>query len=545
MANGTFEEIVKLGIQNRRPDLYKLLEKIGARPRGYAEIEIKRIKRDQGIYPREQTDWDRVEIYKEALLEGAVFPPVLVAAEPENLLLDGNHRLAAHEQAGHEKIWIERWDIPKHYLKLVAQAANTEYGQIDTPLTGKEKKRAIIQDWEDGIRDVNLIAEALKTTPSYVRKVLSQAGLIRDRKEEMKKRAKELREQGLSYREIAKKIEEEFGESVTHPTIISWLESGKSVTQVKNLPPENAPTVRSVLDDPEKLVEQEEKELSEAEKEETLQYARYKDTDIPLSTIEYWVGECRSYVESGSSPEEAVELAGVHPNVKKYVIEELKERFYKDKEKEEEIQKWVDLCKPYVQMGFTPKQAVENAKVPEELRVPVVKKLVGFSNHLWQEEEREFKAKLGPVDSRRRDIIIKAHRLVSLIQEIEHDLKQLDQILLRNPEGDEDLEHHANYYGRDQYIRDRLTFILVRGGWEKAEWFREITLRYVRYTLHPEHAKEFLPDIKEQAKLTPEEWEKISQKFWEENLASEAELEWKKFCEALGLPIPKEMGGTE
>ena len=538
----TFEEAVKKSLQNRRPDLYRFLLKIGAKRAGFKKLKLNDIKIDQGIYPREGTDWDRVEIYAEAMKNGDQFPPLITAKDPKNLLVDGNHRYYGLQKTGFTEYWIEEWDIPKNKIKLAAQALNSEPGNIEMPLTGKEKKRAIIQDWEDGIRDVNLIAEALKTTPSYVRKVLSQAGLIRDIKEEMKKRAKELKEQGLNSRQIAQKLSEEFGERVPDATVRTWLLKNYPG---KNSTPPDTPTVRSVLDDPEKLVEQEEKELSEAEKEETLQYARYKDTDIPLSTIEYWVGECRSYVESGSSPEEAVELAGVHPNVKKYVIEELKERFYKDKEREEEIQKWVDLCKPYVQMGFTPKQAVENAKVPEELRVPVVKKLVGFSNHLWQEEEREFKAKLGPVDSRRRDIIIKAHRLVSLIQEIEHDLKQLDQILLRNPEGDEDLEHHANYYGRDQYIRDRLTFILVRGGWEKAEWFREITLRYVRYTLHPEHAKEFLPDIKEQAKLTPEEWEKASQKFWEENLASEAELEWKKFCEALGLPIPKEMGGTE
>ena len=289
MANGTFEEIVKLGIQNRRPDLYRLLEKIGARPRGYAEIEIKRIKRDQGIYPREQTDWDRVEIYTEALQEGAIFPPVLVAAEPENLLLDGNHRLAAHEQAGHEKIWIERWDIPKHYLKLIAQAANTEVGNIDTPLTGKEKKRAIIQDWEDGIRDINLIAEALKTTPNYVRKVLSQAGLIRDRKEEMKKRAKELREEGLSYRAIAQKLEEEFGERIHHDTIRDWCrilypsnksDIGAKNTQVKTAP--LSPTVRSVLDDPEKLAQQEERELLEVEEEEKQKPALWRDSNLLL-----------------------------------------------------------------------------------------------------------------------------------------------------------------------------------------------------------------------------------------------------------------------
>jgi len=562
MANGTFEEIAKLGIQNRRPDLFRLLEKIGARPRGYAEIEIKRIKRDQGIYPREQTDWDRVEIYKEALLEGTVFPPVLVAAEPENLLLDGNHRLAAHEQGGHEKIWIERWDIPKHYLKLVAQAANTEYGQIDTPLTGKEKKRAIIQDWEEGIRDVNLIAEALKTTPNYVRKVLSQAGLIKDRKEEMKKRAKELKEQGLSSRQIAERLSEEFGEEISYRTVVNWLseekESGKIFTQVKNFPTKTASTVRSILDDPQKLVEQEERELSEDEAQdgkyykifdeeeargeyekfkkefeeqkqrakelkeqglstqeiaqklsqefgkdvseiavklwleystESEDYAKFEDTDIPLSTIEYWVGECKAYVETGTDPKEAVELAGV----------------------------------------------------PEHLRKYVVKRLVGYKNHLYQKEEAEFKAKLGPVDSRRRDIILKAYQLVALIQEIEHKLKELDAIYLRE-EGD---TPEARKYERDQYIRDYLTFILVRGGWDKAEWFRETTLRYVRYTLHPSHAEEFIQDMKEQAKLTPEEWEEISRKFWEENLASEAELKWKQFCEALDLPVLKEMGGTE
>ncbi|WP_163327606.1 ParB N-terminal domain-containing protein [Desulfurobacterium thermolithotrophum] len=530
-------------LQNQNPKLYRRLRELGCQFKEIAEVNIDKIVVEQGIYPRENTDWDTVEIYTNAVEEGDIFPPMIVVRKGGDgtyLLVDGNHRYWAHKKAGVQKVWVEIWDVPEHLIEYVATICNVKgRGKNGRDLKGGEKKKEIIKAWQKRIiKTIEEIAEDFETTPSYIRKVLSQAGLIRDRKEEMKKRAKELREQGLSYREIAKKIEEEFGESVTKSSVERWL-NVPEFTRVKNGTPPDTPTVRSVLDDPE------EKELSEAEKEETFQYARYKDTDIPLSTIEYWVGECRSYVESGSSPEEAVELAGVHPNVKKYVIEELKERFYKDKEREEEIQKWVDLCKPYVQMGFTPKQAVENAKVPEELRVPVVKKLVGFSNHLWQEEERNFKAKLGPVDSRRRDIIIKAHRLVSLIQEIEHDLKQLDQILLRNPEGDEDLEHHANYYGRDQYIRDRLTFILVRGGWEKAEWFREITLRYVRYTLHPEHAKEFLPDIKEQAKLTPEEWEKASQKFWEENLASEAELEWKKFCEALGLPIPKEMGGTE
>ncbi|GAB6075720.1 hypothetical protein [Desulfurobacterium crinifex] len=327
MANGTFEEITKLGIQNRRPDLYRLLQKIGARPRGYAEIEIKRIKRDQGIYPREATDWDRVEIYTEAIQEGAVFPPVLVAAEPENLLLDGNHRLDAHEQAGHEKIWIERWDVPKHYLKLIAQAANTEAGNIDTPLSGKEKKRAIIQDWEDGIRDVELIATALKTSVKYVRNVLSKAGLIKSRKGKMKERAKELREQGLSYREIAKKLEEEFNEKIEHTTVVRWFkDSGAKTTQVENAP--LTPTVRSTLDSPEKLVEQEERELLRAEEEENktklpedptrpAKPIKEADTKPLVEQVWYWQ---RKYGFDENDAKASVELAKMGETNEKLIL---------------------------------------------------------------------------------------------------------------------------------------------------------------------------------------------------------------------------------
>ncbi len=220
MANGTLEQIVKLSIQNRRPDLYRLLMKIGAKFRGFTEIEIRRVKRNQGLYPREATDFDRVEIYAEALKEGAVFPPILI--NEEDNLVDGNHRTESHIKADHERIWAERWEIPPHYLKLIAQAANTEAGKIDTPLTGKEKRRAIIQDWEDGIRDIELIAEALKTSVGYVKNVLSKAGLLKSRKEQMKEKARKLREEGLSYRQIAEKIKEEFGESVHHDTVREW-----------------------------------------------------------------------------------------------------------------------------------------------------------------------------------------------------------------------------------------------------------------------------------------------------------------------------------
>ncbi|MEO2064975.1 MAG: hypothetical protein ABGX17_00545, partial [Desulfurobacteriaceae bacterium] len=236
-------------------------------------------------------------------------------------LLDGNHRLAAHEQAGHEKIWIERWDIPKHYLKLIAQAANTEVGNIDTPLTGKEKKRAILQDWEDGIRDINLIAEALKTTPNYVRKVLSQAGLIRDRKKEMKKRARELRDEGLSYREIAKRLEEEFGENIPKSTVSDWLnECPKNYLGKKSdTTPTDTPTVRSTLDDSERLVEEEEELLAVDE--------IAGEADWELSLKEKIEEAKRLIKEEGSVPAEAYKRAGLPEDwEKKYeVLRELLE----------------------------------------------------------------------------------------------------------------------------------------------------------------------------------------------------------------------------
>jgi len=444
------------------------------------------------------------------------------------------------QKAEFEEYWVEEWDIPKNKLKLAAQALNSEPGNIETPLTGKEKKKAIIEDWEDGIRDIELIAEALKTTPSYVRKVLSKAGLIKDRKEQMKERALKLREEGLSYRQIAEKLSEEFGEKVTKSSVERWL-SVPEFTQVKNGTPQPD---REKIKETIEYAKKHGKPISihevieEEPKEETLEYARYKDTDIPLATIEYWVGECRSYVETGTKPEEAVEIVGVHPNVKKYVIEELYERYWKKDSREEEIQKWVDRCKHYIDLGFEPREAVEEGGVPQGIRLAVVKKLVGYKNHRYQEERARREEELGPLYVRREEAIITIRQVVSGIRHIQKLLEEIDELL---PQQEEEVEKQLyNRFGRDQYIRDYLLFILVRGGWDMAEWFREATRRYIRYTLHPEYAKEFLEDMKEHAKLSPEEWEEATRRFWEEQLATDQELEWKKFCKLRGLPVPPE-----
>jgi hypothetical protein len=54
MANGTFEEIVKFSIQNRRPDLYKLLEKSE-----HDQEDMQRLKSKESRETKESTQGNR------------------------------------------------------------------------------------------------------------------------------------------------------------------------------------------------------------------------------------------------------------------------------------------------------------------------------------------------------------------------------------------------------------------------------------------------------------------------------------------------------
>jgi transcriptional regulator with XRE-family HTH domain len=163
-----------------------------------------------------------------------IFPPILASSDYTKL--DGNHRYYAHKEAGKPTIWIEKWEVPEALYPVVAQAVNTEEGNIDTPLTVGEKKRAILRDWEiltqyDKKTRKEIIAKVLKTTISYVEYVLSQAGLIKSEKQQLKQRAYELYQQGYSQKQIAEKL------GVSDRTIRNWL----SEQEEKNYPGKNFP----------------------------------------------------------------------------------------------------------------------------------------------------------------------------------------------------------------------------------------------------------------------------------------------------------------
>jgi len=231
------DKIYKLTLQNRRKDVYELLKRLGCAFKFVDEVDIDELIIDQGIYPREKTDWERVEMYTENLEDGDTFPPILIAEREKDfakIILDGNHRFYAFKKLGFEKIPAEIWEVPESLYPIVAQAVNTEEKETDTPLTPTEKKKAIIRDWEiltqyPKDERKRVIAWVVRTTVSYVDYVLSTAGILKSEKEEKKKKAEELRNKGYTYKQIS----EELGIPV--PTLKRWLsEKVPKFSQQKN-----------------------------------------------------------------------------------------------------------------------------------------------------------------------------------------------------------------------------------------------------------------------------------------------------------------------
>ena len=186
----------------------------------------------------------------------------------KKIILDGNHRFYANKELGSEKIYAEIWEVPEGLYPVVAQAVNTEEKEIDTPLTQTEKKKAILRDWEiltqyDKRTRKEIIAKVLKTSVAYVEKVLSEAGLIKSEKEELKKKANELKEQGYTVSQIAEILNKD------KSTISRWLNVAK-VTEEKNATDTSEPDWSDWNEyQPEEAQEQDTEERQEKPKKKT------------------------------------------------------------------------------------------------------------------------------------------------------------------------------------------------------------------------------------------------------------------------------------
>ncbi|MDL1978044.1 MAG: ParB N-terminal domain-containing protein [Deltaproteobacteria bacterium] len=166
-------------------------------------IAIKKVVQDQGIYPRFNTDIERIRLFAELLDCDTRFPPIKVVRENGFfVLLDGQHRLEAHRQAGKERIPCEVWKIKKEHRRLAAARFNH---MSSKPLTAKELQKTIRDAWEiDEIREANEIATHLNCSVQYVRRVLQ--GVKQAEKEQVNHKIVEMKEEGLSERQIAEKV---------------------------------------------------------------------------------------------------------------------------------------------------------------------------------------------------------------------------------------------------------------------------------------------------------------------------------------------------
>jgi len=222
----------RLLVRNKNPKLYNRLLELGCEPKWAKKLDPNEIITDQGIYPREKTDLSQVDIYASDMENRDEFPTIIITMTPEGhyLLVDGNHRLLAARKAG-KPVNAELWDIPAHYIDYVATIANTiGRGKQGKDLSGAVKYKKIVEAYTSGKnRDIEQLAIDFETSVSYVKKVLSKSGIIKSEKEELQQKARELKKEGYSVSEIAKKL------GVPKQTISRWLSEGvPKFTEVKN-----------------------------------------------------------------------------------------------------------------------------------------------------------------------------------------------------------------------------------------------------------------------------------------------------------------------
>jgi len=195
--------------------------------KGIFEVQISKIEVIQGLLPRIYTHTieEKVEEYKEAMAEGQEFPPITVWDKGNGIywLIDGMHRLLASKRLGKDTIKAEVVELENELeARLLAIEKNANHG---IPLDKEEKRELARLLYADGVeieklRKLFRVSE--RTIYNWVEGVKRRA-----KDEELKRKALELRKQGLSQKEIAEKL------GLPKQTISVWL--NENYSQVQNL----------------------------------------------------------------------------------------------------------------------------------------------------------------------------------------------------------------------------------------------------------------------------------------------------------------------
>ena len=176
-----------------------------------SELEI-----PQGLLPRVITGTveEKVKEYADLMENGVEFDPIKVWEREDGRVwvVDGVHRIEASRRIGREYIEGEPLPIKDelHY-RMEAIKHNLKHGLALTP---DERKLCAQQLYLSGVDEVN-IQRLFGVSDRTIRRWLSD--IKSEKKEELIKKARDLRERGYTYEEIAKELQ------VPRRTIQEWF----------------------------------------------------------------------------------------------------------------------------------------------------------------------------------------------------------------------------------------------------------------------------------------------------------------------------------
>jgi len=168
-------------------------------------IGINKIRADGGTQMREAIDAVTVATYAGVIEDGGIFPPVVVFYDGADYwLADGFHRLAAHKEAGEQKIAADVRSGTRIDAVAYAMGANHDNG---LPRKEGDYRRAYQAGVREGMfepHDAARVAEMVRCSMRWARYLTKEA---RDaQREQRNERIVELHEQGLTQREIAQEV---------------------------------------------------------------------------------------------------------------------------------------------------------------------------------------------------------------------------------------------------------------------------------------------------------------------------------------------------
>lgn len=150
-------------------------------------LDIAKIDQEHSVQVRENTDPQIVAQYAEALSAGEELPPVVVFREKTGagfryLIVDGWHRLKAHEATGRTKIEVKIKDGTERDAKLYAIGSNADHGRQRTLI---DKERAILillndPEWSK-LNDAELCRKAKIPTQGFVNQVREKYGIAKSK----------------------------------------------------------------------------------------------------------------------------------------------------------------------------------------------------------------------------------------------------------------------------------------------------------------------------------------------------------------------------